>query len=672
MSARNLQEGKKRISYFTLLFVLAFGWIFIKLFTLQVVQGDKLEEKMLGQTIGTVVHYSPRGSILDRNGEKLAVSIMTKTLCVNPLGMDDDPATWQRGKVPQRDPRVLAAQLLSPLVGTSQEKLLEIFRQKAHFSYIKRAMEPNEYAKIKEVIDQNKLAGFYFEEESKRYYTKNKMAAQVLGFVGDADNGMAGIELSMDPAIQGVANPAVQYLMDSHGRAIGETGADDIKPLTIGAVYLTIDAKMQHILEKSLDEAMLKTHAKSACVILMDPHTGEILGMASRPTFDPNEYWKFSQNDFKNRAVGIIYEPGSVFKPIVGVMGLTEKVITPDTPFNDLGSVQVADRTIQNWDGSGMGMITFTDIIKFSVNTGMVDLGMKLGAKRMTDYAKLFGFGRATGIELPGEEEGIVKNPEEMYEPDVATMAIGQTVAVTPLQMLTAICAIANGGELLKPYIVKKVIAGDGSVVQEGHKEVVRRVITPEVAAVMSSMMEKVISDGGGKTAKITGYKVAGKTGTAEKLADTGGYAAGEYIASFVGFVPSDAPQYAMLIMLDTPQGAFYGSQVSAPVFKDTLEQILVAQGVQPSSSVGLPSMETLEKKVGTTTGAKPLPQLSQQPNGQVVLPDLAGLNMRQVAEVLQGGNLVLLPYGSGLANRQRPPAGTNLGTGATVEVWFQ
>ncbi|MEG0832360.1 MAG: penicillin-binding transpeptidase domain-containing protein, partial [Acidaminococcaceae bacterium] len=222
-------------------------------------------------------------------------------------------------------------------------------------------------------------------------------------------------------------------------------------------VYLTLDSKMQYVLEKGLDDAMAKTHAASATVILMDPHTGEILGMASRPTFDPNHFGDYPAASWVNRAVSVLYEPGSVFKPIVGSAGLTEGVVTPDTPFNDTGAFAVADRVIQNWDGEGLGAITFTDIIKYSVNTGMADLGMKLGGKRMTEYAKKFGFGTATGIELPGEEDGILYNAEEMRAPDVATMAIGQGVAVSPLQMLRAICAIANGGELVKPYIIKKV-----------------------------------------------------------------------------------------------------------------------------------------------------------------------------------------------------------------------
>ena len=419
-----------------------------------------------------------------------------------------------------------------------------------------------------------------------------------------------------------------------------------------------------------MDDAITRTHAKGAAAIIMDPYTGEILGMASRPTFDPNHFHKYSEESWNNKAVSMIYEPGSVFKPIVGCMGLTEGIISPNTIFNDAGSIRIADRIIHNWDGEGLGYVPFSTIIKFSINTGMVQLGMSLGADRLIGYAKKFGFGSPTGIDLPGEEYGILYDPKMMYEPDVATMAIGQGIAVTPIQVLRAICAIANGGELLKPYIIKKIVAPDGSIIKEGKKEVVRNVITPEVAAQMRAMMEKVVSEGGGKTAAIKGYRIAGKTGTAEKLAEGGGYAAGQYIASFVGFVPADKPKYAMLVMLDRPQGAFYGSQVSAPIFRDTLQQILVAKGIQPTNREGLPSFDMMND-TSAKTSAKQMPQVLILPNGKIKLPDFKGIDMRYTAELLQQGHLRLKPYGSGIAYQQRPAPGTEVAEGTTVEVWF-
>lgn len=666
----SLHSGKKRTGVIGFLILLAFALVILRLFWLQIITGNELARRSVRQTTGEEKVYSPRGSILDRNGEELAVSIMSKSLYVDPQQMDDNPELWAQGEKPKRDPRRLAADLLAPVLKMKADELFADFSSEGRFLWIKRAMEPDEADAVRQIIKENKFSGLHFLQESKRYYTKNSMAAHVLGFVGIDDNGLSGIEWALDSLIKGAENRKSEIL-DALGRPIAESGFNSATPPEMATVYLTIDNKMQYVLEKGLDDAIAKTHAKSAAVILMNPHTGEILGMASRPTYDPNKFSEYPMDALKNRAISIIYEPGSVLKPIVGCAGLSENLVTPNTPFYDGGAFNVADRTIRNWDGGSLGAITFTDVIKFSVNTGMADLGMKLGGQKLTDYTKKFGFGKATGIELPGEEDGILYDPEEMRLPDIATMSIGQGVAVSPLQMLRAICAIANGGELVKPYIVQKVVTPEGKVLMEGKKQVVRRVITEEVAEQMRYMMEQVVSDGGGKTARIQGYKIAGKTGTAEKLSENGGYAAGVYIASFVGFVPSDSPQYAMLIMLDSPQGAFYGSQVSAPVFRDTLQQILVAQGIQPSTTTGLPSLDTL-KRPENYKQIDQMPQMQIMPDGKAKIPNFAGLNIRQVAELIQQGRLVLIPHGSGIAKKQSVPPGTILGPGALVEVWFE
>ena len=434
---------------------------------------------------------------------------------------------------------------------------------------------------------------------------------------------------------------------------------------------------MQYVLEDAMEDAIKRTKAKGAAAIIMDPYTGEILGMSSRPTFDPNKYGNYSPETWSNKTISMIYEPGSVFKPIVACMGMAEQLITPDTIVQDDGKIQIADRTIHNWDYKweykGKGKIPFSEVIKHSVNTGMVQLGMELGAHRLTNYSKLFGFGEPTGIELPGEESGILYKAEDMYKPDVATMAIGQGIAVTPIQILRAICAIANGGELLQPYIIKKIVAPNGDVVREGEKKVIRQVISKDTASKMRDMMEQVVSGGGGKSAAIKGYRIAGKTGTAERLAEKGGYEKDKYIASFVGFVPADKPKYAMLVMIDTPQGAYYGSQVCAPIFRDTLQQILVAKGIQPISDEGLPSFEQLEQaeaKVSQTE--KPVPQLTLLPDGKIKLPDFKGVDMRRAAGIIRQGRLRMKPHGSGFAYKQEPKAGSVVTEGETIEIWFK
>lgn len=664
MRKYGLPEARKR---FARIIFIIFGLlvaVILRLTWVQIINHDHYVELAKDQI--TVNHKNPlpRGRIVDRNGDELAVSIVTGSLYVNPKAMQDPENVKDPNK---RDVRRLSADLLAPILKRNADELYKVFNSGESFVYLKRLMEPEDVARIKELIKTHKLQGIHFEEESKRYYTKKRVAAQVLGFVGTDDKGLSGIELELDSILRGAESRySTNEILPT------ESSASRSSKNSLSTVYLTLDSKMQYVLEDAMDDAIERTKAAGAAAIIMDPYTGEILGMASRPTFDPNEFEKFSAESWNNKAVSMNYEPGSVFKPLVGCMGLTEGVISPNTLIQDNGSIKIADRVIHNWDGEGMGMIPFSTVIKFSVNTGMVQLGMELGAKRLIHYAKQYGFGSPTGVDLPGEEQGLLYNPEDMYKPDIATMAIGQGIAVTPLQELRAICAIANGGELVKPYIVKKIIAPNGEVIRENGKQVVRTVLTPQVAAQMREMMEGVVRDGGGKTAAIKGYRIAGKTGTAEKLAEGGGYAAGKYIASFVGFVPADKPLYAMLVMLDTPKGAFYGSQVSAPIFRDTLQQILVAKGIQPDDSVGLPSFDGLQALKKVEKGVKPFPPAQVGANGLIKLPDFTGHDMRHTAEFIEQGGLRLKPYGSGKAFGQKPPAEAEVAPGTTVEVWFK
>lgn len=671
---KSLLSPKKRYAGLCVVVLALFAGIFLRLFWLQVLDTERLSKLETTQISADITKNNPRGRIMDRDGEELAVSIMTSSLYVDPLEMMDTPQ-GKKSQQPVRDVKRLGAQLLAPVLGMSESRLYELFSSEGRFLWVKRTIDPKEAEQVKKIIKDNRLPGLHFLEESKRYYTKKSAAAQVLGFVGTDDVGLSGIEHTLDSVLRG-AETRHATLFDALGHQILGKEPKPQNQQNLSTVYLTLDSKMQYVLEDSLDDAVKRTKAKGAAAIIMDPYTGEILGMASRPTFDPNHFGDFAPESWSNKGISMIYEPGSVFKPIVASMGLTEELITPNTLIQDDGRIKIADRMIHNWDYKwelkGKGLIPFSDIIKYSINTGMVQLGMELGAHKLINYSKRFGFGESTNVELPGEESGILYEAKNMYEPDVATMAIGQGIAVTPLQMLRAICAIANGGELLEPYIVKKIVAPNGDVIREGQKKVVRQVISKEVAAQLRTMMEAVVRDGGGKTAAIKGYRIAGKTGTAEKLSEKGGYAEGKYIASFVGFVPADKPKYAMLVMLDTPQGAFYGSQVSAPIFRDTLQQILVAKGIQPYSGEGLPSFEELNAVASKEAPPKPLPQILLMPDGKIKLPDFQGIDMRHAAGLIRQGRLRLKPHGSGFAYKQKPAPGTVVAEGSTVEIWFK
>lgn len=655
------------VIFFGVLTIARYGW-------LQLVRGSELANRSYEMMTNKVVSHHPRGKIVDRDGAELAVSIMTGSLYADPEDMEDKLPNGKSVRNP-RNVRQLAAKLLAPILKIDESRLFAKFSvPESRFQWIKRGLEPKEEQAIRQIIRENKLPGLHFEMESKRYYTKKKMAAQVLGFVGLDDKGGSGVELTLDKELKGRQTSKIQFYDGAQSRIYDE-GVKDTVEIKLPTVYLTLDSHMQYVLEEAIDDAVLSYNAAGAAAVIMDPYTGEILAMTSRPTFDPNEYDEYAMETWNNKGVTFVYEPGSVFKPIVGCIGMTKGVVSPGTQFYDAGHITVADRTFQNWDGEGGGWITFTDVIKNSVNTGMIQLGKLIGKKDMVEGAKNFGFGKATGVDLPGEEDGLLY-AKDMWDPDLASFSIGQGIAVTPLQELRAICAIANGGELVKPYIVKQIVDADGKVIKEGKKEVIRNVITEDVASQMRGMMEKVVSEGGGKRAAIKGYKIAGKTGTAEKLAEGGGYAAGKYIASFVGFVPADKPKYAMLVMIDTPRGSrFYGSQVSAPIFRDVLQQILVLKGIQPSSNEGLPSLEEmnqLSKKIADKQKPKPIPKLQNLPNGKIKLPKFQYVDIRKATEILSESKLKLRPYGEGEAYDQKPAPGTEVDPNTTVEIWFR
>lgn len=411
------------------------------------------------------------------------------------------------------------------------------------------------------------------------------LAANVIGFVGTDDKGLDGIEQQFDGMIKGEEQTS-SIFTDALARPIMDSVFLKNSPVDANCknIQLTINAQYQFIIEKALDKAMMDHGAESVTAIVMNPKNGDILAMASRPSYDPNNFHKYDPNVWKNRAVSDIYEPGSTFKSIVAAAGFQEKLVSPTDIFVDPGTIEVSGRTIQNWSGDSFGTVTFLDVVKNSINTGFAQLGLELGGERLMNYARKFGFGERTGIELPGEESGILFNPKDMVASDVATSSIGQSIAVTPLQMITAMSAIANDGVLLKPHIVKAIYNADGTVYQQMEREEVRRCIDSDVDKTLKSVLEQVVSTGGGSKASIEGYHIAGKTGTAQKIdMVNGGYLPGHYIASFCGFGPVEDPQFTVLVIINDPAGGeYYGGQVAAPIAHDIFLQLFRYANVKP------------------------------------------------------------------------------------------
>ena len=623
----------------------------------QFVQGKALTEKASQQLQESRSLQSPRGAIYDRNGRKLAISGMTKSLYVNPAVLNIDPDE--------------AANLLAPILEMKPADIKERLTRQSNFVWLKRTMEPDKSQAVIALIKERKLNGFNFEEESRRYYPNDVLAAQVLGFVGTDDVGLGGIEMAMDKTIKGERVKKI-FETDSHGIPIFKSIFSYTARSQGKNVYLTLDSTIQFIAEKSLDAAMARTQARAATVIIMNPKTGEILAMANRPSYDPNYFYRYGEKEWKNRAVSDLYEPGSTFKSIIAAAALQEKLVRPNDIFVDKGYVDVSGRVIRNWDGGGSGAISFVDIIKNSVNTGFVQVGLKVGAAKLDEYIRGFGFGQITGVELPGEEEGLLFSTRSMSTSDLATMSIGQGVAVTPLQLITAVSAIANNGLLLKPHIVREVRTEDGIVERAVNAEPVRQVISPETAKELIGLLEKVVSEGGGQKAIVKGYHFAGKTGTAEKLRQNGGgYESGHYIASFVGFGPVEDPQIAALVVIDDPSGVYYGGQIAAPVFSEIMTQVVRYLNLLPQGAVNVNSQWTLPAAENKSSSV-PNSYKGIVPNGKKVVPNVIGKTMKEAGEMLNSQGLAFIPEGSGVAVKQSVGAYTVVDADSEVTVYFE
>ena len=642
-------NDNKRIEY-TVRVLLCIAVVLMgRLFFLQIIDKSDLQAKNLSQVQVDRKLQSPRGTIYDRNGRPLAMSVVTKSLYADP-------------KMIKQSPNEIA-ELIAPYVTMSKDNIVKSLQEDTAFVWLDRMMEPEKSKAVAQLIKDKNLEGLNFVEESKRYYPNGNLAAQVLGFVGTDDKGLDGLEMVLDDELKGGIQKEL-VATDRKGNAIFGSVLSKYLPDKGKSVTLTIDATIQFIAERALDKAMVDTGAKHASVIVMDPKNGEILAMANRPSYDPNNYNQSGEEAFKNIAVTNLYEPGSTFKPIIASAALAAGKWKLDTVYNDKGAFAANGHIIRNWDGEGYGPVRLLDILKYSLNTGMAEIGTSTGADILSKYVRDYGFGSETGIELPGEGAGILYNPEDMSKLDVATMSIGQGIAVTPLQMVRAFGALANGGAMMKPHIIKSYSNSQGDVTSTTETSVVGQPVPAETVKTIVDILEKEVSEGGGTKAMVEGYHFAGKTGTAQKL-DTkhGGYLDGQYIASFIGFGPVEDPKFVVLVVIDDPQkGSYYGSQIVAPVFKDIVSQLVRYYQMSPSV------------KDGATVAAVPaakLPAVKPNGDGSVVLPDFRGYTFGEVRDWLHTAGLYFKPDGTGKAISQEQLPGTVVSPGTPIVVQF-
>lgn len=667
---------QKRVIRLVMVLLALMGVVVLRYAWLQLVQGSELAERMRFQVGHDYSVQSPRGAIVDRNGRELAVSTMTKSLFVDPNHVEK--------------PDELAKDL-APLIGKTEQDILDDIAVGGGFVWVKRRLEQSEYEAVRRLIrEKGYSVCLGFRDEAKRYYPNDVLAANVLGFVGTDDKGLDGIEQALDRYIKGEVTESFIYA-DTRERPILESifaqhGYQGDKCKTI---QLTIDSAIQFIVEQELDRVMAENDPVAVTCIVMNPRTGEILAMASRPSYNPNRFLDYDEEIWKNRAVSYVYEPGSTFKAVVAGALLQEGIVAPNQIFVDPGKVTFSGKEIYNWNRESFGTVTFADVVKQSLNTGFAIFGYDLGAEKLNEYARAFGFGEPTGIELPGEEAGILYAPQDMVDSDIATMSIGQSIAVTPLQLITAFCAIANDGILLKPHIVKMIKNANGTTYSETHVEEVRRTIDSATDKTLVGLLEQVVATGGGGKASVRGYRIAGKTGTAQKVNEYGwGYDEGKYIASFCGFAPVEDPQVALLVMIDEPLGVFYGGQIAAPVAGRIFSQIFRYMRIEPSDApLGLDADE-IDAQVGEgdasihgikrreTPAPAPEPQAEETPAEELApetarVPNFYGKSIRESARLANEAGLSFAAEGSGFAVSQSIGAGELVNKGTTVKVQF-
>ena len=550
-------EIKKRILFLLIILTLIFILFVAKFFWIQIINNEKYQKIAISQRLRELKVEPRRGIIYDRNGNQLAVNATAETIVAIPSDISN--------------PKELAEKL-AHILEMEYEDIYNRLTSNSSAKYIKRKVEED---KIKRVKSLN-AEGIIFKDESKRYYPKDDLASHILGFAGIDNQGLEGIELSYDKYLQGIPGK-IAVERDASGRILPDSIKEYV-PSTRGYnLHLTIDEVIQYIAERELDNAMEKFQISGGTAIVMNPQDGSILAMANTPDYDPNRFSEFPQKSWRNRAISDSFEPGSTFKIITTAAALEEGVVNEGDSFYCSGSVKVSGENIHCWKAGGHGQQTFTDVVTNSCNPGFVQVGMRMGKEGFYDYIKGFGFGEETSIKLPGEADGLVYKYDKIGPVELATMSFGHGITATPIQLISAVSAVANDGMLLEPKLVDKITDENGNIIKKIGKKPVRQVITKDTAKRTRSLLKKVVDEGTGKSAGIDGFKIGGKTGTAKH------YNKNIYDSSFIGMVPTDKPEFVVLVVLyDVSGGVYYGSQTAAPIFRNIVLDILRYRDITP------------------------------------------------------------------------------------------
>jgi cell division protein FtsI (penicillin-binding protein 3) len=652
-----------RVRFLALFLLLWASVVVARLGQLQLAKGSHYRARAQRQQ-ERLIEVSPlRGSIFDRAGRPLAVSVEVSSVYAIPDDVKDAAGSA----------RVLARHL-----DVAEPAILARLTQKKGFVWIARKIDRRAAAAIR----QAKMPGIHLVAETKRFYPKGGLAAGVLGFVGLDDKGLAGLEHSYDSTIRGKPGEVVA-LTDARRSTYGEAEVTNGRPPEEGAsLVVTIDSGIQFAAEQAISEAVTQSQARSGAAILLDPSDGSVLAMATAPGFDPNDYGRFSPEARRNHAIADAHEPGSTFKIVTGAVALENSVVTLDETIDTGdGTIRVGNTVISEHDRKHFGALTLAGVFEHSSNVGIIRVGLRLGPERLWAGATALGIGRPTGIDLPGENSGIFRRPERWSMLSNATISMGQEVSLTPLQLARVAAAIANGGRLVTPRLVRRIAHPDGRVETLAAPNA-ERVLSEDTARTVRNLMVGVVDHGTGKKAAIPGFVVAGKTGTAQK-AGIGGYQPGRYVSSFVGFAPSENPRVVGLVLIEEPKGRYYGGDIAAPVFARVVSQALGILRVAPeeqrlsetllvassSEKVHFPEgvVPASVRTAGQIAALAPFVSSSEPapaPSGEGV-PSALGLSARQALALFARQGLSARIIGSGFVVEQQPAPGAPVRTGS-------
>jgi cell division protein FtsI (penicillin-binding protein 3) len=658
--------------------MLAFSlWICGRFFYLQVILGPQLREEATREYQKFCPILPVRGMILDRHGNELAVSTRVSSLVAHPNQI--------------RHAARLSREL-APILGFKTKALKEILTRARPFVWVKRHLTPEraEAFRIWEATQEKKLRAaritgrtnldaIYLIPEAKRYYPQLSLAGQVLGFCNIDGRGLEGLEFQYDQQLYGKPK-LCRNMIDARGHIV-ITGEKAWDPEVMGDnVVLTLDRTIQYIAKKELTAGVEKWHAASGLALVMRPQTGEILAMAQTPSMDPNRYYEYPESDRRNRLVTDCLEPGSTFKIFVAAGALDAQVVRPTDKFRCENGVWHLNSKEMIHDAHPYGILTMQQVIQKSSNIGAAKIGFRLGPRRLINYLHDFGFGRRSGFRFPGETSGLVKNIILARSAiDRATLAFGQGVSVTMLQMTLALSAIGNDGVLMEPRLVKEILSPRGHLVKECKPRPVRRVLSQYAAREMLAIMATVTQAGGtGRQAVPPGFSVAGKTGTAQRVVGHA-YSHSKFNAWFIGLIPAEHPVLAIAVVVEEPKGAIYGGVIAAPIFKEIAAQSMRILGYYPKEAPKNKNEPVLASLLPTSAAAATAPEEKfelpklQIPQGPLtVMPDLRGYTIRQVLTLLNRSGLHCRFEGSGLAVNQEPAPGAAITPGATCVVQFK